>query len=57
MINREATVLSSFFYFTGLEAAAKEVSIHWSGKSLGENGKKNVPEESGGYPFSEREYL
>ena len=57
MINREATVLSSFFYFTGLEAAAKEVSIHWSGKSLGENGKKNVPEDSGGYPFSEREYL
>lgn len=26
-------------------------------KSLWENGKKNVPEDSGGYTFSEREYL
>lgn len=33
------------------------MSIHWSGKSLWENGKENVPEDSGGYTFSEREYL
>lgn len=33
------------------------MSIHWSGKSLWENGKENVPEDSEGYTFSEREYL